>query len=86
MTFKDSFSYQCAVRALESLLEARTALEAAQSGFEDAARHEDAMRPAEAALRAIEDILGDLEPQTDRLRERVDAFDEYDPSGWDGDD
>ncbi len=83
MAFKDVFSYQEGVRALEGLDEARASLEAAQAAFEDAAQLDDAERAAEAAIGAIEDVLADLEANTERLREKVEAFDEFDKATWD---
>ena len=83
MPFKDAYRYQEAVRALSALDEGRIALETAQTAFEDAARSDDAERIAEAILAGLDDLLSDLEVQTEPMRDRIDAFDEYDPSDWD---
>ncbi len=82
MAFKDTFSYHEAVKALKALDEARQHLETAQTAFEEAARHEEATGPAESVVGGIEDLLSDLEAESESLRDRVGRFDEHDGATW----
>ncbi len=82
MGFRDAFSHQEAVKALHALEEGRGALEQAQAAFEDAAQYDEATRPAEVALRSLEELLSDLDMASEPLRERLDRFDEYDRATW----